>query len=442
MSALGACYKIYVGLPNNRRVTKKGKNLRLISRLVFIGLLLICTLVLSILVEPSTAQTPSNYYVTVNPTTPNSPMYTTVGRNWNVSFEALWSYGDNSGQNIGNATVTVQVNNKSDIIDTLLINTSDGLFSFNYSSSTADVLAFTPMKLVTQDGTEWAPKLLDAANNLYGFQSKSFVVWWDTFHVSLVSYNTETSGVTKVSVNVTYLLLPEKGLNLPESDTYSHQTFLHKIVYNATVTINGVTAEETSMGIFRANVSIWFPTSYILVGVSQEGWTTTHTGFSFAQNANEPLWGFAIAISLASVVILTLLVVSRKSRDDILSRKKSYAVFGGVLLAITSVISLYWGLVGLNSTLNGFDWIFLTILGLLSFGFGLVAGILSVRRKNQALVIGAVIVPMITNLVAVKTSLDMYQLANPWLILIVPLVLSIISGVLISNADEVFAKHS
>lgn len=200
MSALGACYKIYVGLPNNRRVTKKGKNLRLISRLVFIGLLLICTLVLSILVEPSTAQTPSNYYVTVNPTTPNSPMYTTVGRNWNVSFEALWSYGDNSGQNIGNATVTVQVNNKSDIIDTLLINTSDGLFSFNYSSSTADVLAFTPMKLVTQDGTEWAPKLLDAANNLYGFQSKSFVVWWDTFHVSLVSYNTETSGVTKVSV--------------------------------------------------------------------------------------------------------------------------------------------------------------------------------------------------------------------------------------------------
>lgn len=229
---------------------------------------------------------------------------------------------------------------------------------------------------------------------------------------------------------------------MPESDTYSHQTFLHKIVYNATVTINGVTAEETSMGIFRANVSIWFPTSYILVGVSQEGWTTTHTGFSFAQNANEPLWGFAIAISLASVVILTLLVVSRKSRDDILSRKKSYAVFGGVLLAITSVISLYWGLVGLNSTLNGFDWIFLTILGLLSFGFGLVAGILSVRRKNQALVIGAVIVPMITNLVAVKTSLDMYQLANPWLILIVPLVLSIISGVLISNADEVFAKHS
>jgi hypothetical protein len=43
------------------------------------------------------AQTASNYFVTVNPTTADSQMYTTVGRNWTVSFEALWNYGDDSG---------------------------------------------------------------------------------------------------------------------------------------------------------------------------------------------------------------------------------------------------------------------------------------------------------------------------------------------------------
>ena len=401
-------------------------------------------LVTPFLLETSTAQTQSNYYVTVNPATSNSPIYTTVGRNWTISFEVLWSYGDNSGQAIENATVTIQVkNSKNEVINTLLSNkTKNGLFSFNYSSSTADILTFTPTKLVTEDKKEWTTKLLDADRSLYGFQSKSVVIWWDTFHVSLVSYDTKTLGVTLVSVNVTYLLLPENGLTLPESATYSNQTFLPKIVHNATVQINGVTAEETSLGIFTAKAPIWLPTSYILVGVSQEGWTTTHTGFSFAHNTNEPLWGIAIAFSLVFVVVLTVLAFSRKSRDQVLSRKKSYAVFGGVLLAITAFISLYWGLVGLDSTLNGFDWIFLTIIGFLSFGFALVAGVLSIRRKSQALVIGAVIAPMFTNLVGVKTSLDMYQLANPWLILFASIVLSIISGVLISNADEVFEKHS
>jgi hypothetical protein len=401
-------------------------------------------LVTPIFLETSSAQTQSDYYVTVNPTTSNSPIYTTVGRNWTISFEALWSYGDNSGQAIENATVTIQVkNSKNEVINTLLSNkTKNGLFSFNYSSSTADVLTFTPTKLVTQDKKEWTTKLLDADRSLYGFQSKSVVIWWDTFHVSLVSYDTETLEVTMVSVNVTYLLLPENGLTLPESATYSNQTFLPKIVHNATVKINGVTAEETSLGIFTTKAPIWLPTSYIIVGVSQEGWTTTHTGFSFAHNANEPLWGIAIAFSLVFVVVLTGLAFSRKSRDHLLSRKISYAVFGGLLLATTAFISLYWGLVGLDSTLNGFDWIFLTITGFLSFGFGLVGCVLSTRRKNQALVLGAVIAPMFTNLVGVKTSLDIYQLANPWLILFASIVLSIISGVLISNADEVFEKHN
>jgi hypothetical protein len=423
-------------------VIKTGKNRRLISRIVFIGLFLLCALVLPILVETATAQTPSNYYVTVNPTTQNSPMYTTVGRNWTVSFEALWSYGDNSGQAIKNATVTVQVNNsKIEVINTLLVNTTTGLFSFNYSSSTADVLTFTPINLVTQDGVDWTPNLLDTGKSLYGFQSKSAVIWWDTFHVSLVSYDTKTLGITSVSVNVTCLLLPEDGLTLPEWATYSNQTFLPKIVPQASVTINGVKAEETSAeGIFTANVPIWLPTTYIHVAVSKEGWVTTHTGFSFAHDANEPLWEIAAAfgLGLAVVALTFFFVLLRKSRDKISSRKKSFAFLGGVLLAIISVISLYWGLVGLDSVLHGFDWLLLTILGLLSFGFGLVASILSMKRKNQALVVGAVILPMLTNWVGVKFSLGMYQLANPWLMLIVSLVLSIISGVLICNADEVF----
>jgi len=422
-------------------VIETGKTVRLISLTALISILMLM-LAFSVLAETATAQTTSNYYVTVNPATPTSTMYTTVGRNWTISFEASWSYGDDSGQAIKNATVTIQVNNsKKDIINTLHLNSTAGLFSFNYSSSTADILTFTPIKLITQDGKEWEPNLLDAGNSLYGFQSKSVEVWWDTFHVSLASYNTSTLGVTAVSANVTYLLLPEEGLSLPAWATYSNQTFLPKTAQNASVTINGVDAEETSAGVYTADVSTWLPTAYIQVQVTQEKWATTHNGFSFAHNANAPLWEYAAIIGAVLIgIALTVFVLSGKSKRDILSTKKKYAVLGGALLAVISVISLYWGVVGLDSSLHGFDWMPLTIMGLLSFGFGLVASVLSLRRKNQALVIFAVIAPMLTNLVFVKTSLDMYQLANPWLILISSIFLSFISGILICNADEAFMK--
>jgi hypothetical protein len=62
-------------------------------------------------------------------------------------------------------------------------------------------------------------------------------------------------------------------------------------------------------------------------------------------------------------------------------------------------------------------------------------------RRNQALVIFAVTISMVTNLVGIKSSLDMYQLANPWLILGVSLVFSVISGYLVSNADEAFTQQ-
>jgi hypothetical protein len=373
-------------------------------------------------------------------------MYTPVGSNWNVSFQALWSYGDNSGQPISNATVAMQVSgSKSGTITTLNLNTTEGLFSFNYSSSIAEIITFKPIKLVTQNGTEYKPILLDAGKNLFGLQSESLVVWWDTFHVSLVSYNTKTQGAATVTVNVTYLLLPEDGLTLPATATYSHQTFLPKVVHNSTITINGVKAEEISTGIFKANVTIWLPTAYIHVGISQEGWITTHTGFSFTHNANEPSWEYAVLLGVVFVFIGLMLVVVRlrkSTNNNLLQKKNRYAVLGGALLTITSIISFYWGLVGLDSALHGFDWILLTTICFLSFGFGLTTGILSMRRKNQTLAIFAVTILIFTNLVGVKFSLDMYQLANPWLILIVSLVLSVISGFLVSNADQAFTQNN
>ena len=408
-----------------------------ISRIVFKCIFLLM-IVLPVATKTVSAQTAPNF-VTVYPTTPDSQIYTTVGKNWTVSFEALWSYGDNSGTEITNATVTVQVNNsKSEVVNTLSLNTTDGVFSFNYSSTTADVLTFTPIKLVEEDGAEWTSDLLDDGNSLYRLQSKSVVVWYDTFHTSLVSYVTDTLGVATVSVNVTYLLLPEEGLALPEWATYSNETFLPKIAHDVNVTINGVTAEETSMGVFKADVPIWLPTAYVHVGVSREGWVTTGARFSFAHDANEPSWQYSMMFGIVLVVVVLAFVLRRNSGGKRLSLRKNYSVLGGALLLVTSVISLYWGLVGIDSTVHGFEWMLLAVLGMLSFGFGLATGLLSLKRKNQPLVIFAATVSLLTNFVCVKIFLDMYTLASPLLLLITSVVLSAVSGFLICNSDEAF----
>jgi hypothetical protein len=401
-------------------------------------------MILPVFVSGVSAQAQSNYYVTVKPTTANSPMYTTVGQNWTVSFEAVWSYGSDSGKSIQNATAAIQVSNREkQIIDNLSLNTTTGIFYFNYSSPTADILTFTPTKLTTQDGKTWKTSIVDSANNVYGLQSQSAVIWWDTFHMSQVSSNTNSLGKVAISVNVTYLLLPEEGLTLPAWATYSNQTFLPKIAQNATVTINDVKAEESQVpGIYSASSSTWLPTTYVNVEVSQEGWTTTSTGISFAHNANQPVWTYAVGLGSAFTFATVMLYFfkSRKANNPLLFKHPSFPFFGGVLLAVTSVISLYWGLVGLEGTLHTFNWILLAILGMLSFAFGIVGAVSSLRRKNQALAIFAVIVPMFMNVIAVKSSLDMYKLTNPWVILLVSVLLSIISGYLISNSDENFKK--
>jgi hypothetical protein len=147
---------------------------KLVARIA-IGFLLIFVVCSQSFLWTAKAETAPSYWVTVNPTIAVSPIYTTIGRNWTISFEALWTYGNETGQSISNATVTIDVTslNKSEVIDILQENTTTGIFSFNYSSPTADILTFNATKLVTQDGTEWNSTLLDQTSKLYGFQSKT-----------------------------------------------------------------------------------------------------------------------------------------------------------------------------------------------------------------------------------------------------------------------------
>ena len=391
----------------------------------------------------SSQATQTSYYVTVKPTTADSPMYTAVGRNWTLSFQATWTYGANTGQAIQNATAAIQVKNQANaILETLSINTTTGNFTFNYASSTADILTFTPTKLTTSDGKDWKPAVVDSANNVYGFRGESAVVWYDTFHVSLVTSDTGNLGKVGVEVNVTYMLLSEEGLALPAGASYNNATFLPKIAQGIDVTINGVKAQEIQPGIYTAESSTFLPIAYVNVKVSQDGWTTTSTGFSFAQNSNQPLWIYGIGAVLA----LTLVVFglhffrSRKANNQVVVKHPSYPFFGGVLLAATAVISLYWGIVGLEATSHTFNWLALGLLGVLTFVFGVIASLMAIRKRNQAVVIFAVIIPMIMNLVAVKASLDMYALANPWLIFVLSIFLSVISGYFICNSDANFQQ--
>ncbi len=418
---------------------------RMPAWIVVLLTLLLFVSVLPFFIENARGQTTANYWVTVNPTT-DSVMYTTVGRNWTLAFQAMWSYGDNSGQLISSATVTMQVSGeKSGAIATLQLNTTSGLFSFNYSSSTADKITFTPTKLTTQDGVEWNSTLLKTnGNQVYGFQSKSVTVWWDTFQVSLINSKTGNLEATAVSVNVTYFLLPEEGLTLPSKDTYSNQTFLPKIVHGANVTINGVKAEETSVaGIYTANVSTVFPTAYVLVAVSQSGWTTTYTAFNFTHAANEAIWTDAslIVLILVGVLFFIYFVLFRKpSPGASLSARAGFPFIGGVLLLFSSVVSLYWGSIGVEATLHGFNWLFLAISGSGSFVAGLLGSFFSIRKKNQALVIFLICIPLVVNFIVIKYSLDAYQLTIPWLTIYLSLAASILSGLLISNSDEQFSS--
>jgi hypothetical protein len=61
---------------------------------------------------------------------------------------------------------------------------------------------------------------------------------------------------------------------------------------------------------------------------------------------------------------------------------------------------------------------------------------MSLKRKNQTLTIFTVCAPLIVNEVAVKAALDVYQLATPWMIIVPSLVIAVISGIFVSNANN------
>lgn len=112
---------------------------------------------------------------------------------------------------------------------------------------------------------------------------------------------------------------------------------------------------------------------------------------------------------------------------------------GAILLLITSFISLYWAFVGIESTLHGFDWILLGVFGLIAFAFGLVGSVMAMRRKNFALTMIVVCLPLIENVAFVKYSSDNYQLAAPWIALALAFIISTLSGVLIGRSNEEFS---
>ena len=108
------------------------------------------------------AQEQTNYYVTVKPSVTTALQYISAGKNASLQFEALWTYGPNQGTPIANATATIDViDQQNKTIETLNVNTTTGLFSFNYLAKTAQILAFNATKLVTQDGVEWNSDPLD-----------------------------------------------------------------------------------------------------------------------------------------------------------------------------------------------------------------------------------------------------------------------------------------
>jgi hypothetical protein len=380
----------------------------------------------------------------IKPISGDSVMYTAVGRNLTVTFQAIWTFGSDEGQAIQNAAVAIKVTNRAhQQIETLSVNSTTGTFSFNYSSPSADILTFTPTKLTTDDGKNWKTEFVDSASNVYGLKAESTVVWWDTFNVDLISSDTGSLGKVAVSINVTYLLLPEEGLTLPASSAYNNASFLPKIAQDVNVTINGIKAQSTqTRGVYTVDTSTFLPTAYVNVQVSQEGWSTTSTGFSFAQNSNLTLWiyGVVFILGLTLVSFAVYFFKSKRANNQMIIKHPGFPFYGGILLAATSIISLYWGIVGIDGTFHTFNWLALGALGVLTFFFGIAGSVMALRKKNQALVIFAVIIPMIMNLIGVKASFDIYGLANPWPIFAISILISVISGYFLCNSDQNFKQ--
>ena len=399
---------------------------------VTLTVLLLLVLALPIL-ENVTAQSTSNFSRTVTVTAPSSVMHVTVAQNFSVPFEATLDDGQTVDA-VENANVTVDViTGHGDVVDNLVQATNAaGYATFNYSCPVPVILTFMPVHAVTQDGAEWNVSLSN-------FQYMNVTVYVDTFDAELVSVNTKTLGRTDVTVNITYLLVPEEGLPLLSIYNLHNITSVSKIIHGANVTINGVKAEETAVnGVYTASFNTWLPTTYVLVWVSQEGWTSAHEAFSFAHSASASIWTPAIIVCVACAAgaLALYFVLLRKSKRVVGFRETVCPVFGGALLAAVAFVSLYWGAVGLDGALSGFDWLLLGVAGVGSFVFGLAGSVIAMKRKIPPLAILAACTPLIANEFFVKAMLDGYTLATPWVILLLSLVAAVVSGILVSNTNS------
>ncbi len=399
--------------------------------------LLLAGLIAPFAVETSAQTTP--YLVSVNPTEPT--IYSNVGQIVEVSFQAVWAYGDNAGQAIEYANVSIEVEAAVDVVtDMVLTNTTaTGYVYFNYSSATPQILTFIPVELITADGTELNSSLLQNGEaSLHGLHSEPVTVYWDTFDMELISTSTKTLESFQVSVNVTYLFVPEKGLTITHND--SQQEFFPKIAHGVSVTINGVQAEETEVdGVYSATVSTVMPTAYVIVKASQEDWATAHKALSFAHDANRTIWTpLAVIVALGCVVALSAFLFSSRNAKGIVFKRENLPVFGGFSLIFSSLIGLYWVLIWVESTFHGFEWALYGFFGAICFGFGLIGGVMSLRRKNQAAALFAVSCSLFANVIVVHASHNSYQLAIPWTLILLTFALSLISGFLIGNSDDQF----
>jgi len=401
----------------------------------------VLAVVFVLLILPSFAATVSaleqpSYYATVKPISADLPQHMSIGRTVIVPFEAQWTFGPNQSRFIENATATIAVTNqKGELVGTIIANTTTGVFVVNYTQSKPNVLSFNASKLVTQDGQELISDPIDSSNSAYGLTSSYARVYWDTFHVSMVSHNTDSLEKIDAKINVTRLLLPQEGL------TTRGNVYVSKIAMSVIVTINGVLAQEIEPGIYSASSSTWLSTAYLNVKVSSVNWTTTATGFSFIHNSNQPFWTYAVGFGIICLLAVLFLgfLISKKTNNQ-MTKPSSLPFIGAVTLTSTCIINLYWTFVAVEATMHTFDWALLAVFGVFSAMLGLVGAVMLLRQKHPALVITAVMVPMIMNTLAVNASLGMYQLANPWICLFISLFLSIISAVFISRT-EMFQKQ-
>lgn len=394
---------------------------------------LMLTPVLCFIPQEANAQTPAVGSVIVYPDA-QVPIYGSIGHNWTITFQARWQYNQ-TDEPVSNATVEFKVTNpEGKTVNTFDCNTTQGTFSFNYSSNKLNILTFTPTKLTMQDKTEW---ILTQPEKTMVNSYISVTVYWDTFSVALINSTTSGLGAADVSVKVTHLLMPHNGLAVYVGPRFT-EVVLGNEVYNANVTINGVAAQETSTpGVYIANFSTAFPTAYTLVTVSQNEWKTTETAFSIPHSANLRVWLIAAGAVAASAAVFFLAFKLKSFKAD---RNSKYPFLGGLFLLFAAAISVYWAAVSLEAVANGFNWLIFAALEVCSFLLGTVCAVFAMRRKNQAAVIFSVTILLVVNSVVAMSSLGAYALPMPWLLVGVAVVCCAVAFLMVSNADEEFAK--